>query len=219
MSHLPCTGPVFRLWSCGYYDMLTSSSAPTLFPNSVVVHEYGDDCLEPNRNRVYISLLDSAKLPKLLLPSRWRTTVYHTILRGYLRDCAVRGFTHAHIFTCPPRRGQSYIFPFKPGYQREISVTRLRQWYEDMLNEAMFRPDPAVLDVMSIAEAFPDTLVTELPYFDGDNWPDMIEETLASQKKTSSGTRAAMAARRLAITGFLLLRAVWEVSAGIRDAE
>lgn len=177
-----------------------------------MVHEYGDDCDEPNRNRVYISLLDSVKLPKQLLPSHSRTAAYHTVLRGYLRDCAQRGFTHAHIFTCPPRRGQSYIFPFKPGYQREISVTRLRQWYEDMLNDAMFRRDPAVLDVMSIIEAYPDAEVTELPYFDGDNWPDIIEDTLQLQETQTAEARALIAARRVAAQAYLMLFELWAVS-------
>jgi E1A/CREB-binding protein len=78
--------------------------------------------------RVYISLLDSVKMPKMVLPSKLRTHMYHTMLRGYLRWAAQRGFTHAHIFTCPPRRGQNYIFPFKPDFQRETCVTRLRAW-------------------------------------------------------------------------------------------
>jgi len=78
--------------------------------------------------RIYISLLDSVKLPQYILPSAPRTAIYHCVLRGYLRYCGGRGFADAHIYTCPPRRGQNYIFPFKPDDQKEISVTRLRQW-------------------------------------------------------------------------------------------
>eukprot|EP00045_Choanoeca_perplexa_P015690 m.200708 g.200708 ORF g.200708 m.200708 type:complete len:1643 (+) comp17055_c0_seq1:162-5090(+) len=143
-----------------------------------IIHEYGDDCPAPNTKRVYISLLDSVKMPKRILPSKARTSIYHTILRGYLRVSAERGFTHAHIFTCPPRRGQNYILPFKPPEQREICVTRLRQWYDDLLNACMFRKDPAVLDVMTLMEYLPNCEMHEMPYFDGDNWPDILEDII-----------------------------------------
>lgn len=181
-------------------------------PTSVIVHEYGPDCAEPNRNRVYISLLDSVKLPKMLLPSKTRTNIYHTIVRGYLRYCGHRGFTYAHIFTCPPRRGQNYIFPFKPDYQREISVTRLRQWYEDLLNECMFRPDPAVIDVMTIAEAFPDVCMTELPYFDGDNWPDIMEDIIRQEDAAAYEASERDSIGRMVARAFLLLYEGWKVS-------
>lgn len=180
----------------------------------MIVHEYGPDCAEPNRNRVYISLLDSVKLPKMLLPSKVRTNVYHTLVRGYLRYCAKRAFQYAHIFTCPPRRGQNYIFPFKPDYQREISVTRLRQWYEDLLNGCMFRPDPAVLDVMSIADAFPDVAVTELPYFDGDNWPDIIEDVIRHEETAVLEQQELDAVRMQIVKACLLLYDLHKVRGG-----
>ena len=50
-------------------------------------------------------------------------------LGRYLRSCSMRGFHSTHIYTCPPRRGQNYIFPLKPADQLETSVGRLRQWY------------------------------------------------------------------------------------------
>ena len=43
------------------------------------VYEYGDDCPEPNRRRVYISYLDSVNY---LTPKFTRTRVYHELMTG-----------------------------------------------------------------------------------------------------------------------------------------
>lgn len=99
----------------------------------MIIHEYGSDCTEPNKNRCYLALLDSVKLPKTMLPSAYRTAIYHCSIRAYLRNAGQRGYRHCHIYTCPPRKGQNYIFPFKPDDQKEISVTRLRKWYADIM--------------------------------------------------------------------------------------
>ncbi len=61
--------------------MLLDQTTPYL--RRMIVQEYGGDCPAPNRNTVYLSLLDSVKLPKTLLPSSLRTTIYHTIVRRY----------------------------------------------------------------------------------------------------------------------------------------
>jgi hypothetical protein len=50
--------------------------------------------------------------------------------------------------------------------------------YDSLLHDAMFRRDPAVLDVMNIAEAYPACTMEELPYFDGDNWPDILDDII-----------------------------------------
>lgn len=84
----------------------------------------------------------------------------------------------AHIYTCPPRRGQNYIFPFKPDHQKEISLTRLRQWYADLLTAASTGPDAPVRGYQTIADAYPNATMQQIPYFDGDNWPDIIEDIL-----------------------------------------
>ena len=47
-----------------------------------IVYECNDTCPEPNRHRVYISLLDSVKMPKHVFPSRLRTRIYHSLVRG-----------------------------------------------------------------------------------------------------------------------------------------
>jgi hypothetical protein len=47
----------------------------------MIAQEYGADCPLPNRNCVYLSLLDSMKLPKTSLPTSLRTAIYHAIVR------------------------------------------------------------------------------------------------------------------------------------------
>lgn len=54
---------------------------------ALYVQEYGNDCPEPNKNRVYISYLDSVRYFEST-PSGHRSTVYHSILVAYLQ---VRG--------------------------------------------------------------------------------------------------------------------------------
>lgn len=145
---------------------------------SIIVHECGSESPEPNRNRVYISLLDSIKLPKSILPSRFRTMIYHTVTRGYLRYVGLRGFKYGHIYTCPPRKGQNYIFPFKPDDQKEINTQRLRKWYADLLTEGAESSPQSIKGFENIGDAYKKPTLLDIPYFEGDNWPDIMEDIL-----------------------------------------
>lgn len=144
----------------------------------MIVHECASGTPQPNQDRVYISLLDSIKLPKTMLPSMYRTAIYHAVVRGYLRYVGQRGFRYAHLYTCPPRKGQNYILPFKPDDQKEISTVRLRKWYSDLLTAAQNSNPPALNSFKNIGEVFKNAKLTEIPYFDGDNWPDIMEDIL-----------------------------------------
>lgn len=99
-------------------------------------------------------------------------------MRGYLREAGRRGFKACHIYTCPPRKGQNYIFPFKPDDQKEISIIRLRKWYADILTHAQVCEPPAILGFKNIGDVYPKPGLTEIPYFDGDNWPDILEDII-----------------------------------------
>eukprot|EP00038_Savillea_parva_P020402 m.31245 g.31245 ORF g.31245 m.31245 type:complete len:913 (-) comp4786_c0_seq1:252-2990(-) len=149
----------------------------------MILHEYGEDCAEPNKGRCYLSLLDSVKLPKTMLPSAYRTAIYHAVVRGYLREAGRRGFKACHIYTCPPRKGQNYIFPFKPDDQKEISIIRLRKWYADILTHSQICEPPAIVEYKNIGDVYPKPGLTEIPYFDGDNWPDILEDIIKIDEK------------------------------------
>ena len=97
------------------------------------VYEYGQDCPAPNRRRVYISYLDSVHYFE---PACYRTTVYHSILVEYLRFVKKRGFHTAHIWSCPPSKGDDYIFYCHPSQQLTPKDDMLCKWYHDMLRKA-----------------------------------------------------------------------------------
>ncbi len=99
---------------------------------TMYVQEYGagDAIPEDNRRKVYIAYLDSIEYfrPRLV-----RTEVYHEIVISYLDWSRRRGFTHAHIWSCPPQRGNNFIFWCHPAHQRTPTRERLVDWYQTML--------------------------------------------------------------------------------------
>lgn len=100
---------------------------------SMYVQEYDKDACEPNRRRVYIAYLDSVEYFR---PRTARTKVYHEILASYLLWSQLRGFRAAHIWACPPQRGNNFIFWCHPQHQKTPSKDRLLEWYRAMLERA-----------------------------------------------------------------------------------
>ncbi|XP_064419383.1 histone acetyltransferase p300 isoform X2 [Latimeria chalumnae] len=140
------------------------------------VQEYNSDCPPPNQRRVYISYLDSVHFfrPKCL-----RTGVYHEILIGYLEYVKRLGFTTGHIWACPPSEGDDYIFHCHPPDQKIPKPKRLQEWYKKMLDKAV--SERIVHDYKDIfKQATEDRLTSakELPYFEGDFWPNVLEESI-----------------------------------------
>ncbi len=84
--------------------------------------------------RVYISYLDSVHY---FQPKQRRTALYYEILIGYLEYAKQLGFLYAHIWACPPREGDDYIFHCHPPTQRVPKLTRLQEWYKKMLDTAI----------------------------------------------------------------------------------
>ena len=64
------------------------------------------------RRQVYIAYLDSVRY---LRPLQARTPVYHELMCAYLACVRERGFVSAHIWACPPQRGDGYIFHHHPA--------------------------------------------------------------------------------------------------------
>ena len=97
------------------------------------VQEYDINCPPPNDSVVYVAYLDSVDYFR---PIEARTLVYHEILVGYLKYVQARGFKRCHIWSCPPQRGDNFIFWNHPSHQRTPSRERLNLWYTKILERA-----------------------------------------------------------------------------------
>nr|XP_015801081.2 CREB binding protein b isoform X2 [Nothobranchius furzeri] len=140
------------------------------------VQEYGSECSFPNTRRVYISYLDSIHFFK---PRLLRTAVYHEILIGYLEYVKKLGYVMGHIWACPPSEGDDYIFHCHPLDQKIPKPKRLVEWYRKMLDKAF--AERILHDYKDIFKQATEDRVTsanELPYFEGDFWPNVLEESI-----------------------------------------
>ncbi|XP_065159068.1 CREB-binding protein isoform X2 [Atheta coriaria] len=140
------------------------------------VQEYGSECPGPNTRRVYIAYLDSVHFFK---PRQFRTAVYHEILLGYMDYVKKLGYTMAHIWACPPSEGDDYIFHCHPLEQKIPKPKRLQDWYKKMLDKGII--ERIVFDYKDILkQAMEDNLrsAAEMPYFEGDFWPNVLEESI-----------------------------------------
>jgi E1A/CREB-binding protein len=143
---------------------------------ALYVYEHGEDCPEPNKGSVYISYLDSVHFMR---PRKLRTFVYHEILVAYLDHARQRNFKTAHIWACPPLKGDDYIFYAKPEDQKTPRDSRLRQWYIDMLVECQKR------DIVGKVTNMYDLYFTNekldasvVPYHEGDYFPGEAENII-----------------------------------------
>uniref|UniRef100_A0A6Q2YMD2 histone acetyltransferase n=1 Tax=Esox lucius TaxID=8010 RepID=A0A6Q2YMD2_ESOLU len=140
------------------------------------VQEYGSDCPIPNTRRVYISYLDSIHFFR---PRQLRTAVYHEILIGYLEYVKKLGYTQGHIWACPPSEGDDYIFHCHPADQKIPKPKRLQEWYRKMLEKAY--AERILHDFKDIFKQATEDRLTganEMPYFEGDFWPNVLEESI-----------------------------------------
>ncbi|XP_060748114.1 CREB binding protein b isoform X2 [Tachysurus vachellii] len=131
------------------------------------VQEYGSDCPFPNNSIHFFR-------PRLL-----RTAVYHEILIGYLEYVKKLGYVTGHIWACPPSEGDDYIFHCHPPDQKIPKPKRLQEWYRKMLDKAF--AERIIHDYKDIfKQATEDRIKSayELPYFDGDFWPNVLEESI-----------------------------------------
>jgi len=143
---------------------------------ALYLYEHGEDNPPPNQRVVYISYLDSVHFMR---PRRLRTFVYHEILIAYLDYARRRGFSTAHIWACPPLKGDDYIFYAKPEDQKTPRDTRLRQWYIDMLVECQKRNVVGkVTNMYDLYFANEDLDATAVPYLDGDYFPGEAENII-----------------------------------------
>ena len=142
---------------------------------------------EPFRKkRVYIAYLDSVEHFR---PRSCRTQVFQELLVAYLASARERGFSSAHIWACPPSRGNSFVFWNHPASQRTPTKERLVSWYQNALSRAV--ECGVVTDVKSLFESHFESQKDEVekeggnafaksrmicpPLFDGDFW---VEEAV-----------------------------------------
>ncbi|VDP26770.1 unnamed protein product [Schistosoma mattheei] len=138
------------------------------------VQEYGSECPLPNTRRVYVAYLDSVYFFR---PKQFRTEIYHELLVGYIHYAKLLGFTMAHIWACPPSEGDDYIFHMHPPDQKIPKPKRLQEWYQKMLKKALI--ERIVVDYKDICQDANESHMispAELAYFEGDFWPNTLEE-------------------------------------------
>ncbi|CAM9342162.1 unnamed protein product [Discosporangium mesarthrocarpum] len=150
------------------------------------VYEYGHKCPLPNQRRVYISYLDSVRFFR---PDCYRTLVYHEILESYLRYVKQRGFHTAHIWACPPCKGDDYILYCHPEDQKTPKDDRLVKWYVSMLEYA--KEKGSVLKVSNLYEEYfsnAENMATVLPYLEGVYWVGEAENIIKEMRESSGTT-------------------------------
>ena len=71
-------------------------------------------------------------------------------------------------------------------------MTRLRKWYSDLLVAAaslLSGSEPAIRGFKNIGEAYPKMTPLQIPYFEGDNWPDILEDVIKLDEKQQTDDR------------------------------
>lgn len=151
------------------------------------VQEYGSECAMPNTRRIYIAYLDSVHFFE---PKQYRTNVYHEILLGYLDYAKQLGYTMAHIWASPPLNGEDYIFDCHPPDQKVPEPERLQVWYANLFDKG--KSEDIILSCNNIVEYVIEEKLTsaaELPYFEGDCLPSLLDRVGQGKRNLSKTSR------------------------------
>jgi len=158
------------------------------------VYEHDEKNPAPNQRAVYVSYLDSVHYMK---PRKMRTFIYHEILISYLDYVREKGFSTAHIWACPPLKGDDYILYAKPEDQKTPKDDRLRQWYIDMLIECQRRAVVGRLTNMHELYFSDEKLdATAVPYMDGDYFPAEAENIIKDIEEGKNSKKASSSAKK-----------------------
>ena len=126
-----------------------------------------------------------------------RTLIYHEILIKYLDYARLRGYATAHIWACPPLKGDDYIFYAKPEDQKTPRDARLRQWYIDMLTECQRRNIVGkVTNMYDLYFANESLDATVVPYLEGDYFPGEAELVIKDIEDGKSGKKGGAAGKK-----------------------
>merc|ERR1712176_1077656 len=116
--------------------------------------EYESNQIGKQKKRVYIAYLDSVEHFR---PRKSRSDVFQEIIIAYLATARVRGYESAHIWACPPSRGNSFVFWNHPSSQRTPTKERLHSWYHAAIGKGI--KTGVITDVKSLFESsFPFTI-------------------------------------------------------------
>ena len=149
------------------------------------VYEHDEKNPSPNNRVVYVSYLDSVYFMR---PRQMRTFIYHEILISYLDYVRRRGFVSAHIWACPPLKGDDYILYAKPEDQKVPKDDRLRQWYIEMLVECQRRGVVGkVTNMYDLYFSDPKLDATAVPYLEGDYFPAEAENIIKDIEDGKAG--------------------------------
>jgi len=151
---------------------------------ALYVQEYGNDCPEPNRNRVYVSYLDSVRY-FVSNPPNSRTNLYHAVLVGYLAHARNRGFRKVHIWVEPPKQGDEYIFFARPLQERSpMGREKLHQWYLRMIKKAQ---EQGIVEIAgTLTHEFKGIQsIRDIPCFHGDLWETTLPAILQGCEHTN----------------------------------
>ncbi|CAF5168191.1 unnamed protein product, partial [Rotaria magnacalcarata] len=147
------------------------------------VQEYDEHCPAPNTRRVYISYFDTVHFFQLKI---YRTDVYHEILIGYLDYVKQHGYMYAHMWACPASEDIDYIFYRHPCEQNILKLKCLQDWCKIMLDREQLQNDIKQDCLDSQIQR-----VIDIPYFDGDFWPIMIENNIEKLDQEDRGKQEA----------------------------
>jgi E1A/CREB-binding protein len=152
---------------------------------ALYVYEHGKENPQPNQRTVYISYLDSVHYMR---PRNLRTFIYHEILIAYLDHARREGFSKAHIWACPPLKGDDYIFYAKPEDQKTPKDKMLTKWYIDMLEESQKRDIVGkVTNMYDLYFASGTFDATDVPYLEGDYFSSEIESIIKDLEEGKGG--------------------------------
>jgi len=158
------------------------------------VYEHDETNPAPNTRTVYVSYLDSVHYMR---PRSMRTFIYHEILISYLDYVRQKGFSTAHIWACPPLKGDDYILYAKPEDQKTPRDDRLRQWYIDMLIECQRRGIVGKLTNMYDLYFSGDKCdASAVPYMDGDYFPAEVENIIKNIEEGKTGKKSAATGKK-----------------------
>eukprot|EP00283_Hemiselmis_rufescens_P012794 CAMPEP_0173459626 /NCGR_PEP_ID=MMETSP1357-20121228/61731_1 /TAXON_ID=77926 /ORGANISM="Hemiselmis rufescens, Strain PCC563" /LENGTH=192 /DNA_ID=CAMNT_0014427103 /DNA_START=29 /DNA_END=604 /DNA_ORIENTATION=- len=150
---------------------------------ALVVAEFGPDAPEPNRNKAYISYIDSVQLYHCAscrmrgrastcttecsskdACNEERKEIVRRVLIGYLDSVRLRGFEGLYIWAMPPNDlHHDYVFHMRPIHQHCPSPQQLDHWYTKLLTAAQTEGVIAGFDSNAHAQGDSEDTVRTLP--------------------------------------------------------